>query len=227
MKIASLFSGGKDSTYATYLCSKENELKYLITIESKNKESYIFHTTNIKITKLLAKAMNIPIIYAKSSGEEKEELIDLEKILEIVKQKGVEAIVSGVIESNYQYSRVNRICDSLGLMHIAPLWKRDAVEILKNIIKDGFEVIITLVAAHGLDASWLGRKIDEDCIIELEKLHEKYKINICGEGGEFETLVLDCPLFNKSIKIESFEKFWDNKTRSGELIIKKARLIEK
>ncbi|MEM7816748.1 MAG: TIGR00289 family protein, partial [Candidatus Aenigmatarchaeota archaeon] len=70
MKIASLFSGGKDSTYATYLCSKENELKYLITIESKNKESYMFHTSNIRITKLLAKAMNIPIIYAKSSGEE-------------------------------------------------------------------------------------------------------------------------------------------------------------
>lgn len=227
MNVASLFSGGKDSTYATYLCSKDNEIKYLVTIESENKESYMFHTSNIKITKLQAKAMKIPIIYVKSKGIENEELRDLERILRRLKQKGVEAIVSGAIKSNYQYSRISSICDSLGLLHISPLWKKDELEILKSIIRDGFDVIITLVASYGLDSSWLGKKIDERCIIELERLREKYKINICGEGGEFETLVLDCPLFNKSIKIESFEKTWDEKTRSGELIIKKAKLIEK
>lgn len=227
MKAASLFSGGKDSTYATYLCSRDNDIKYLITIESNNKESYMFHTSNVRITKLQAKAMNIPIIYTKSKGIENEELIDLEKILRRVKQKGVEAIVSGAIDSNYQNSRINKICESLGLCHISPLWKKDHIDILKNIIKEGFEVIITVVAAQGFDIYWLGRKIDEECIKELENLNKKYKISICGEGGEFETLVLDCPLFKKAIKIESFEKLWDNKTRSGELIIKKAKLIEK
>lgn len=227
MKIASLFSGGKDSTYATYLSSKNNEIKYLITIESENKESYMFHTSNIKITKLISKALNIPIIYVKSRGVENEELYDLKKVLRKVKQMEVEAIVSGVIESNYQYSRINKVCESLGLLHLAPLWGRDPIDLLKNIIYDGFEVIITLVATQGLDSSWLGRKIDEACITELEKLNKKYKVNICGEGGEFETLVLDCPLYKKAIKIERFEKNWDNKTRSGELIIKKAKLIEK
>lgn len=222
-----MFSGGKDSTYATYLSSKDNEIKYLIAIESENKESYMFHTSNIKLTKLQALAMKIPIIYAKSKGVENEELVDLKNVLEKLTSKGIEGIVSGVIASNYQYSRINNICKDLGILHISPLWGKDPFNILRSIIKERFKTIITLVAAYGFDESWLGREINEETISDLEKLQRKYKINVCGEGGEFETFVLDCPLFKKSIVIESFEKIWDNKTSSGELIIKKANLTDK
>jgi len=38
----------------------------------------------------------------------------------------------------------------------------------------------------------------------MKTLNEKYKINIAGEGGEYESFVLNCPLFKKPIKIKSY-----------------------
>ena len=69
MKLGVLFSGGKDSTYAAYLeKQKGNEIVCLITLQSENKESYMFHTPNIKYSKMQAKAFKIPIIYKKTKG---------------------------------------------------------------------------------------------------------------------------------------------------------------
>ena len=51
-------------------------------------------------------------------------------------------------------------------------------------------------------------------------------INIAFEGGEAETLVIDCPLFNKKIIIEDSEKIMDS-ANSGIFNIKKARLVNK
>jgi len=64
-----------------------------------------------------------------------------------------------------------------------------------------FEVIITGVFAYPLDESWLGRTIDQDFLQDVKKLYEKYKINPAGEGGEFETFVINCPLFSKRLEI--------------------------
>jgi len=225
MKLLSLFSGGKDSTFATYLASRENKISYLLTIESKNKESYMFHTSNIKFTKTQAKLMNIPIIYHKTKGEKEDEIKDLEKIVSRIKD--VDGLISGTIASNYQRSRIDAICSKLSLIHFTPLWKKDSMEILNDLIKNNFKVIITSVAAYGFDIEWLGKEINFETIKDLEKLNKKYSVNLCGEGGEFETFVLDCPLFKKRIEVIEYEKIWDNKTRSGEFIIKKIKTFNK
>ncbi len=208
MKLGILFSGGKDSTYAAYLAKKHNyELACLITIVSENKDSFMFHTPSIDKTILQAKLMNLPIILQKTKGEKEAELKDLEKAIDsAVKKYHIEGLVTGAVASVYQASRIQMICDNLKLDCFNPLWQKNQIELLEELIKNKFEVIITQVAAYPLNEDWLGRKIDNDFIKEIAKLNEKYKINPSGEGGEFETLVLNCPLFKKPLKIKDKNK---------------------
>ena len=226
MKAAVLFSGGKDSTMAAYSAIKDgHELKYLVSVFSDNPASYMFHVANIHITELSAEAMGIPLIKKVTKGIKEEELEDLKNILIELKDKGIEAIYSGALFSIYQKSRIDALCDELGLESFAPLWHRDPVEYMEEIIDLGFEVIITSVAAEGLDESWLGRKVDMDSLLEIIELNKKYKIHIGFEGGEAETLVLDGPIFNKRIKVMESENIWEGD--SGYFLIKEAELEEK
>jgi len=209
MKLAVLFSGGKDSCYSAYLAKKQgHELVCLISIFSKNKESYMFHTPSIKKTKTQAEVMNLPLIIQKTKGKKEEELEDLEKVIAKTKKKyKIEGIVTGALHSVYQASRIQKICDKSKIKCINPLWHKNEIKYLNELIKNKFKVIITAVAAYPLDKSWLGRKIDKRFIDEVKQLKEKYKIHPAGEGGEFETFVLNCPLFKKELKIKSFKDF--------------------
>jgi len=204
MNCGILFSGGKDSTYAAYLAKKyENKISCLISIFSENPESYMFHTPSISKVRKQAEIMNIPLIVHNTKGQKEEELHDLESAIQKAKREyKIEAIVTGSVESVYQASRIQKICDNLGLECFNPLWQKDQFELLYDLIKDRFKIIITGVFAYPLDESWLGREINEDFIKEVITLNEKYKINPAGEGGEFETFVLGCPLFSRELKIK-------------------------
>jgi len=205
MKLGVLFSGGKDSTLATWLAKKQGyEIGCLITLISKNPHSYMFHTPSIKQTKKQAKAMKIPLIKIKTKGEKEKELRDLEKAIEKAKKEyGIEGIVTGAVESVYQASRIQKICDKLDLECFNPLWQKDQISLLEDLIKNKFSVVITGVFAYPLNEKWLGRKIDKKFVEEVKELNKKYKINPAGEGGEFETFVLHAPgLFKKELKIK-------------------------
>ena len=203
MKLGILFSGGKDSTMATYLAKRNGyEISCLISVFSENKESYMFHTPSISKTKQQAKAMDIPIIIQKTKGEKESELKDLEKAIQKAKRDfKIQGVITGAVESVYQSSRIQKICDKLELECFNPLWQKPQFEILENLLKNKFKVILTGVYAYPLTKSWLGRKINRDFIREMKKLNKKYKISPAGEGGEFETFVLECPLFKKPLKI--------------------------
>ncbi len=205
MKLAILFSGGKDSCYSAYLAKKlGHELSCLISIYSENKESYMFHTPSIDKTKKQAEVMGIPLIVQKTKGKKEDELKDLEKAIRKAKKEfGVGGIVTGAIQSVYQASRIQKICDKLGLECFNPLWQKDEEKYLEELIKNKFKIIIVGVFAYPLNESWLGRKIDKKFISEVKALNKKYWIHVAGEGGEFETFVLDCPLFKRGLKIKS------------------------
>lgn len=203
MKCAVLFSGGKDSVYATYLAKKNNyEISCLISIFSKNPESYMFHTPSITKVEKQSEVMNIPLIIQKTKGEKEEELKDLEYAIKKAKDGyNIETIVTGAVQSVYQKSRIQNICDKLGINCLNPLWQKDQIELLEELIENNFEIIIVGVFAYPLDEKWLGRKIDKNFIEDAKKLQERYSINPAGEGGEFETFVVNCPLFRKKIRI--------------------------
>lgn len=226
MKAAVLFSGGKDSTMAVYKAIEEDyDVEYLVSMLSDNPESYMFHVPNIHITDLSSEAMGIPLIKAKTHGVKEKELDDLKRVLNKLKDKGVEAIFAGALASEYQKSRIDQLCKDLGLMSNAPLWHIDPKEYMEEIIDSGFEVIIISVSAEGLDESWLGRRIDHELLEEIINLNSKYGMHMAFEGGEAETLVLDCPIFKKRIKIIESSNVWDRD--SGYLMITKAELENK
>ena len=226
MNVAVLFSGGKDSTMALYYAlSKGEDVKYLLSMKSHNDESYMFHVPNIHITDLIAEAVDIPIMSVETEGIKEEELQDLKRAFENLKSLGVECIYTGALYSVYQKSRIEKLGQEVGLEIISPYWHIDELEYMREIVSLGFKIIISGVAAWGLDESWLGRVIDDETIDELVELHKKYYIDLAFEGGEAETLAIDGPIFKKKIKILKDKKEWQ--VDSGVYIIEDAILEDK
>ena len=226
MDVAVLFSGGKDSTMAVWAALEAKEdVKYLLSVKSRNDESYMFHVPNIHITDLLAQALEIPLMSVETDGIKEEELKDLKAAFQDLKDRGVEAIYTGALYSVYQKSRIEKLGEEVGLKIISPFWHVDELEYMRKIVSLGFKIIISGVAAWGLDESWLGREIDEECIGELVRLNEKYHVDIAFEGGEAETLAIDGPIFKKKIKILEYKKEWH--LDSGVYIIEDAILENK
>ena len=224
MKVAILFSGGKDSVMALFKAlENKEEVICLLSMKSLNNESYMFHVLNIHITNLLAEALDIPLVEAITEGVKEEELNDLKREFISLKNQGVEAIYTGALYSVYQKSRIEKIASELDLKVISPFWHVNEEEYMRFIVSLGFEVIISGVFAYGLDESWLGRKIDEKAIDELVKLNEKYHVNMAFEGGEAETLVVNGPIFKKRINILKSKKEWH--VDNGLFIIEEAELI--
>ena len=207
MKLAILLSGGKDSMYAAYLAKQEgNELTCAITIHSENKDSFMFHSPSIEKTEKQTESMEIPLIIHKTKGEKEEELKDLEdSIKKAIDEYQIEGITTGALHSQYQADRIQKICDNLKIKCLNPLWHKDEIKYLEELIENKFEVIITGVAAYPLDETWLGKKIDSKFISEVKELKEKFKIHPAGEGGEFETFVLNCPLFKHALIVKDTE----------------------
>ncbi|MEE8167474.1 MAG: diphthine--ammonia ligase [Candidatus Hydrothermarchaeales archaeon] len=224
MKLAALTSGGKDSLFAAYIMHSQGfKIKYLLTVLPERSDSYMFHHPSVRLTSYQARAMGIPRLTKGTEGEKEKELEDLKALISSVKGE-IEGVVSGALFSKYQKQRVDAICEALNLRSFAPLWHKDPEMLLREMLDAGFEIIITAVAAMGLDENWLGRRIDERCIEDLKDLHKKYKIHICGEGGEFESLVLDMPLFKQRLEIVKARKECGI---SGTYAIEQVKLVNK
>jgi len=203
MRVACLISGGKDSMLALH--KTEHEVVCLITAFSSNPDSYMFHTDAVSLTELQAKSLGLPLIKFKTRGLKEEELDDLEEALkQAIEEYAIKGVVTGAIESNYQKNRIDKLCDVLGLESIAPLWHQDP-ELMLNEIASDFQAMIVKVAADGLGKEWLGREIDETFIYDIRELN----VHPMGEGGEYESLVLDAPLFSKKIVIKKYSQEWE------------------
>ena len=226
MKLGILLSGGKDSIYAAYLAAKKNKLVCAITVRSKNKESYMFHTPNIDLVTLQAKSMNLPLVLVETEGEKEKELKQLKEAIVIAKEKyGIKGVVTGAVASQYQASRIQTICYELDLWCFNPLWQINQIQLLEELLKHQFEVIIGGVFAYPFTKKMLGKIITKEVIEELKQGQEKFQINPAGEGGEIETFVSDCPLFEKKIKINKTKIEYDN--YAGIYQIEEAELVNK
>ncbi len=226
MKIGVLFSGGKDSCLAMYKAREYHEIVCLISLISKNPESYMFHVPNIELTRVQAEAIGLPLITTATSGKKEKELRDLKTALRKGMDKfSIEGVVTGAIRSTYQTSRIQRVCCELNLWCFNPLWLKDQIELLNEIVDKGFQTIISGVFAFPLDRSFLGKTITKETVRRLEALSKEYNLNPAGEGGELETTVLDAPFFEKKVEILNYEIQYQN--NSGTFTIKEDRLITK
>ena len=226
MRVGVLFSGGKDSTYAAWVASREDELACLVTLIPESEMSYMFHFPNLRWTALQAEAMGVPLLTEKTGGVKEEELGDLRRALARAKSEHrLEGVYTGALASVYQRTRVERICGEVGLECISPLWGVDPEVHLRRLVADGFSVIVVSVSALGLDESWLGRELNDQSIAELVTLGRRFRFHVGLEGGEGETFVLDAPFFGKRVEVRTAVKHWAGE--SGYLEITGAVLAEK
>ena len=192
----------------------------------ERRDSWMFHHAAVEWTSLQADAVGVPLVTTKTSGVKEEELTALRQSLsKLVTSLGIECIVTGAIASEYQKSRIGRICDQLGIRAISPLWGINPRRLLTEQIEMGFEFVLTACMAMGFNQSWLGRVIDVEALNELEDISERYGINLAFEGGEAETFVTDAPIFTKRIRIVEAEPVW--KGDSGYLRIIRADLDQR
>jgi len=195
-KLAGLTSGGKDSNAALYrIRRRNNEISCLVTLRSENRDSYMFDSRKeLETLEDQADELGIPLIVQDTEGEKEEELEDLRKALTKAKERyEVEGVVTGAIASTYQRDRVEKVAEELGLKTFAPLWMEDQERYMRWLISEGFEIEITDVAARGLDEEWVVRELDENSVEKLIELSREYGFNAAGEGGEYETRIIDFP----------------------------------
>jgi len=212
MKLGSLFSGGKDSTYAIYLAQKQgHQVACLLSIFTKSEESHLLHYPNMQWTKLQSQSMNIPQLTINSeSNETDDELFALEKLLQNAKdQFHIEGLVHGGIKSQFQKEKFESLCSKLDLVAITPLWNTEPEQYMNDLLDSNFVFIMITVSSDGLDDTWLGKEITKSDIVTLKNLSEKFGFNLNFEGGEAETFVINCPLFENSIRINKTKKIWD------------------
>lgn len=219
MRLAALYSGGKDSTYALYLAQQSgHEVEVLLTVLPQE-GSWMYQVPNVEWAGLSARALGIPHRTV-PSGEGVE--AELEALRRALAGREVDGVVVGAVASDFQYTRVQQVCEELGLWVYAPLWRKDPAPLLEEYVEAGFRILVVAVAAEGLGEEWLGRPLDEAACRELLVLHRRFGVHPTGEGGEFETWVVDGPNFRAPIEVKEAEVEWSG--AAGVLRIRRAAL---
>ncbi|MEZ3115264.1 diphthine--ammonia ligase [Halobaculum sp. MBLA0147] len=229
----SLFSGGKDSSWALYR-ALESDLPVgrLLTVHP-GEDSYMYHVPETGLATLAAESVGIELVEVDPDDFAAESTVDagaqgdrelepMEAALErLAAERPLAGVTAGAVESEFQTSRIEGMCDRLGIELFAPLWQEDPVALAEAMLDAGFEITILQVAAAGLDESWLGRTLDHEALAELIELREQYGVHPLGEGGEFETFVTDGPHMDREIEL-TYETEWDG-TR-GRIVVTDAKL---
>ena len=151
------------------------------------------------------KSIDQSLNYSVTEGDEVEELYEL--LREVLRRHpDVTAVSSGAILSTYQRTRVETCCQRLQLTSLAYLWQRPQRQLLKDMSRSGLKAIIVKTATLGLEPEDLGLELmARETRSRFDDLHDKYAFHVCGEGGEYESLVLDSPRFTKRIVLTKTE----------------------
>jgi len=200
MSWAALTSGGKDSILS---CQKAidsgKDVRYMVTARPDNRDSYMFHSANLDAVPVIARVAGMEYVEIETHGRKEDELADLEDGLAAL---DIEGVIAGAVASEYQAVRVKNITDKLGLELFTPLWHMDT-ELLLREVAARMDALIIVTAAEGLDESFLGAHFNEDLIGRLKRVAAARRINLAGEGGEYESLTLNAPFFSRPITYTS------------------------
>lgn len=223
MRLAALFSGGKDSTYAIYLMEQQgHSVSTLVSVLPSDPHSMVFHTPNLHLLPKMAEAMGRSMVTVRSDGTEDGDLEAMARALGLIR---VDGVVTGAIASDYQWDRINWVCERLGLRVFSPLWRREQGALMRDLISSGVRAVVVAVMAQGLGPEWLGRPLDEGALNDLLELRRTQGVNPSGEGGEYESLVVDSPLHWKRLELVEVERSVSRD--QGRLRVRKLELRDK
>jgi diphthine-ammonia ligase len=205
MTVSALVSGGKDSIYAAYLADTQGRtVDELVVVRPDDPESMMFHTPNLDLVALQATAWGKSHRPVRVEGVgESAELAALERSV----AGGTGWVVAGAIASSYQWSRLLTVAGRVGRPVYTPLWRKDAGRVVREEVAAGLDVRLVHLAAEPLGPELLGRRLDLSLLDELERRSATVRrTNVAGEGGEYETLVVDAPFFRSRIEFDEVEQ---------------------
>ncbi|MHA1206701.1 MAG: diphthine--ammonia ligase [Candidatus Hodarchaeales archaeon] len=225
MRVSCLVSGGKDSIYALWCALHQYEVVSIINFESDKSESLLFHIPNAKYVSLVAKMFSLPLISIKIKSDDLEE--EIKQLVNAIRKSRIEAIVTGGIRSEFQRYHFNRAALLANVKCFNPLWRLSPELIIQDLINNNFEIILISVSSMGLDQNFLGKKLTPNLINKIRNLSYGSDLAIIGEGGEYESFVLDAPFFPSRIVIQETQIHWNEFREEGYLEIIKAILEPK
>jgi len=224
MTVTALVSGGKDSIYSAYLAETQGRpVDELLVLRPDDPESMMFHTPNLDLVEL--QALSWGKRYRPVPVPAQGETAELEALRSaLAGDRGW--VVAGAIESSYQWSRLLRVAATVGRPLYTPLWRKDPARAVRAEIEAGLDIRLVHLAADSLSAGLLGRRLDLAFLGEIERPERPGpKVHVAGEGGEYETLVVDAPFFRQRIEIDSAERSVTGST--AQLRVRKAHLVAK
>jgi ABC transporter with metal-binding/Fe-S-binding domain ATP-binding protein len=225
LRVSCLVSGGKDSIYALWYAFHQYEVVSIINFVSDSSESLLFHIPNSKYVSLIAEMFSLPLISVKTKSDDIKE--EIEQLTNAIRKSETEAIITGGIRSEFQRYHFNRAAMLANVKCFNPLWRLSPELIIQDLIKNHFEIILISVSSMGLDKNFLGEKLTPKLINKIKDLPYGFDHAIVGEGGEYESFVLDAPFFPSRIVIQDSQIHWDEFREEGSLEILNAILESK
>ena len=202
MKAIVSWSGGKDSCFACYKALTQGyEVSCLLNFISREFRRVSAHGTRARLISQQAKAVGIPLVQCTVPADMSLYEQIFKKAVSHLKRSGMTAIVFGDIYLEEHRDWIERVCDELGITPILPLWGMPPEDVLGGFIEAGFQAVTTSARADVLDETWVGRSIGHSFLSDLEKLQQERELDVCGERGEYHTLVVDGPLFWKRLEL--------------------------
>ena len=196
MSYIASWSGGKDSCLACYKAMLDGyDMNGLVNFVSKEYGRVSFHGTDTRLIQLQAESIGLRLWQRETTRDGYER--EFKEAVRSLIPDGIEGMVFGDIYLQEHRDWTERVCGELGIEAVEPLWGRDTEDILLDFIEAGFEAIVIGAQSKVIDAEWLGRRVDGDFIEYLKSRG----VCPCGENGEYHTLVINGPIFNKAIEI--------------------------
>lgn len=194
MKFVMSYSCGKDSTLALHKMVEQGHTPVaLLVMFNQDQERSWFHGVDRPLLEQIAASLELPLLLCPSSGEEYH--LAFEEGLRRAMEMGAEACVFGDIDIEDNAAWCRSRCKAVGLPARFPLWKRDRAENTREAVALGYRCVVKCVRNKDLPQSYLGRVMDEEMIEDMARRG----IDICGENGEYHTIVLDGPLFHRPV----------------------------
>jgi len=200
VKAISLFSGGKDSYLSAKIAMEQGfDIVELVTIVPEE-FSMMYHYPNSGMSTYPGMLIDRPLVFLKET--------EIHEYLKELLGRDIHAVVSGAVESEYQKTRIEKMCTDAGVISYSPLWRKDQELLLRELLMRGISAIMVSVSAEGLDQSYLGKEIDQEMLEKLLKVRERYGINIIGEGGEYESFVISDESTDRKVAIRKHDLEW-------------------
>ena len=201
MKAFACWSGGKESMLS--LCRGRNsgiDISHLVNMVTEDGEHSRTHGLASEVLRLQAESMNIRLRQRKTSWEDYEN--QFKEVVTSLKEEGIEAGIFGDIDLQGHRDWVERVSGELGIEPVLPLWGEKRRQLMKEFLAIGCEAVVVATRADTMGEEWLGRRVDEAFLKDLGERG----IDLCGEGGEYHTLVTRSPLFRKPLAIVAGKK---------------------